>query len=145
MFFFFHLGEDSNHLNTTVRWTVACRRLDDGNTFISQSEMSIESSLGCQKERHTFQCVFLFRPREGSNHLNATVRWTAPCRRLDGGNSFISHSEMYRVLSGVPQRRTAAESFTFGCCFKFMALQKVSGSMEQSTMTGRTNPCAHLP
>ena len=25
-----------------------------------------------------------------SNHLNGTVRWTVPCRQLDGGNSLIS-------------------------------------------------------
>ena len=32
--FFFCAGRGSNHLNATVRWTVARRRLDDGDTII---------------------------------------------------------------------------------------------------------------
>lgn len=36
--------------------------------------------------------------KRDSNHLNAGVRWTPACRRLDGGSSLVS-----RVPSGVPR------------------------------------------
>ena len=38
-------------------------------------------------ERGGVGFCFLWRD---SNHLNGTVRWTVPCRQLDGANSLIS-------------------------------------------------------
>jgi len=44
-FFFFGARRTRTHLNTTVRGTVACRRLDGGNTIIfpQGGKMQLES------------------------------------------------------------------------------------------------------
>ena len=47
------------------------------------------SSLATRTPRRAGGVGFCFLWRD-SNHLNGTVRWTVPCRQLDGGNFLIS-------------------------------------------------------
>jgi hypothetical protein len=81
---------ESNQLNAGVRWTPACRRLDGGNTLIF--------AIGENANRLPYPSPFTGHPTRGalllwsereSNQLNAGVRCTPACRRLDGGNTLI--------------------------------------------------------
>ena len=81
-----HWNWDSNHLNATVRWTVACRQLDGGNTLISalRAEMQTSPFRCTNKKERALALSFLLASLTGwtrkgvtSAHTGAkNVRWT---------------------------------------------------------------------
>ena len=84
-FSYWRRWRDLNRSNATVRRTVACRRLDGGNTinFISK-EMKLQIKfLHLYNFLHPLGCFFLLAGWNGDlKRSNTTVRRTVACRRL---------------------------------------------------------------
>ena len=86
-FFLYRMGTRTSV--ATVRWTVACRRLDGGYTiiFAKQKCKRVPQSPPKKKIRTVRFGFFLYRM--GTRTSVTTVRWTVACRRLDGGYTII--------------------------------------------------------
>ena len=65
-FCFFLLNERFEHINASVRGTLACRRLDGGNTIIllSHRESKMLTNLDTRTTKHTTPIVPLARPQD---------------------------------------------------------------------------------
>ncbi len=53
---------------------------------VASSSLVTRSKKKKQMRKHL---LFLFGKERGSNHLNAGVRWTPACCRLDGSNTIM--------------------------------------------------------
>ena len=94
--------EGSNLLNATVRWTVACRRLDGGNTFLI-----IESLIRSVVYRPAFGVVFFLAEDEDG------FERAAPVRRLvqkHAGGMFLARGRIHRSSTAV--RRTVGDGLS---------------------------------
>ncbi len=56
--------------------------------------------------------------RGDSNHLNAAVRWTAACRRLDGGNTLIFFPKGRKCSESPAGHRVAADCTRIAAAFQ---------------------------
>ena len=73
---FFLSDERFEPLNATVRWTVACRQLDGGNTinYLSIGKIIANESRHSDPSQAAYIPFLLFRLNEGFGHTNLAVR-----------------------------------------------------------------------
>ena len=113
----FILWQRFEWFNATVRWTVACRRLDGGNSLRSAKRNGNESRHLDQKARTTFvvlafQCVkeprFSLPENRGSLTHWATVHWTVAlnCSNLPGKQKETHHKCGVFLFGGPEEIRT---------------------------------------